>query len=470
MIEMSHYEERILELFVLKSPDLADTQAEIQQHLDLCPSCHSRVEEIMAYYADLRTELDSVDQNQESPRQLPVKARSRTLPTYFEQIGKLRRAPPQQIAFRLWDILRMNPYRTVGVGAMLAVALVALLWLRPTLSGNTNPAYYKLDQQKGFVRLFNARDEELWHLSVPIESLTDVSTFPLFSKIADLDGNGINKLIATNPVYYDGKLLPWELKIFGSTGSLETAVEFGKRLNFRGRDYSGLYLPKTIEVVGQENGTKGEILCVAGNGRSPTMIARLNAKGQTLGEYWHFGDIIRMKQKILEDGKNVLVFVGALDIDEIERQETRSSATVVVLDPSKLSGESESGVTRGFGYSTTPAEIAYINIPPNSIDSALGVQRLSALFYSVESKDISITVQSNGPSGMWGLTYLFDAKLNVIEVKADDGIFYAVRANNAGRKKDIMLPDSTYLQSLKSRVRYWGGTSWATKPTFIHSP
>ena len=467
---MSHYEERILELFVLKSPDLADRQAEIQQHLDLCPSCHSRVEEIMAYYADLRTELDSVHRNQESPRQLPVKAGSRTLPSYFERIGKLRQAPPQQIAFRLWDILRMNPYRTAGAGAIIAVALIALLWLRPTLFGNTNPAYYKLDQQKGFVRLFNARDEELWHLSVPIETLTDVSMFPLFSKVADLDGNGVNKLIATHPVYYDGKLLPWELKIFGSTGSLQTAVEFDKLLSFRGRDYSGIYQPKTIEIIGQEKGTRRDILCVVGNGRSPTMVARLDAKGQKLGEYWHFGDLVRMKRGVLEGGREALFVVGTLDIEEIESQETLSSASLIVLDPSKLSGESESGVTRGFGYSTTPAEIAYINIPPNGIDSALGVQRLSALFSSGESKDISISVQSDGPNGRWGLTYLFDARFNVTEVKADDGIFHAVRASNASGKKSTMLPDSTYLKSLRSRVRYWTGTSWTTKPSFIHSP
>ncbi|HTX17516.1 MAG TPA: hypothetical protein VMG34_02555, partial [Bacteroidota bacterium] len=289
---MIHFEDKTLELFVLGAPDSDIDRRGIEAHLEVCASCRKRKEEIASYYAEVRSELRDAESNAEPVEMLPARRHESTLQAYFERFESMERGARRPVSIRMWDSVRMHPYRYAGVGLLAGIVLLAVLVVLPSRISNTgNLSYYKIDKVNGFIKLYNNQNVEEWGISAPIESVADPGGIDRYIKIADLRGDGRTEVVYLGPAYYQGSMLPWGIKIFGPSGALQHELPFQRTQSFRWRDYSGNYEPRGLDLFPSGKNKALDIFCTMTSFRSPSVLARISNSGEVIGEYWHFGNL-----------------------------------------------------------------------------------------------------------------------------------------------------------------------------------
>ena len=77
---MIHFEDKILELFVLGVSDISVDRNEIEAHLGVCSSCRKRRDEIASFYAELRSELREAETTAGQPEMLPARTNAAKIP------------------------------------------------------------------------------------------------------------------------------------------------------------------------------------------------------------------------------------------------------------------------------------------------------------------------------------------------------------------------------------------------------
>src|SRR2546422_2986690 len=80
----------------------------------------------------------------------------------------------------------------------------------------------------------------------------------------------------------------------------------------------------------------------------PNQVAVLDGRGAIVGEYWHAGHLLTVAQAELVGKGSIQVLLGGDD-------KTHRQATVVVLDPGKLTGVVKS---------SQEGPLQFINLPP----------------------------------------------------------------------------------------------------------
>ena len=189
--------------------------------------------------------------------------------------------------------------------------------------------------------------------------------------------------------------------------------EFGdEHVVFRDKSHDASFMPLYPLVLDRSQNSSIQILVSASNQRSPFFTARLDAKGNILGRYWHYGTLGH--QYLVDiDGSNEkkLILCG---VNDIEEGTNGSFAVIAVLDPAKIIGESESAATRGFGKTTSTAEICYVRLPASDLNRAAGTissdivlesERENVLRFFARSAPVdrvrSLSIYSQRTYGWW---------------------------------------------------------------------
>jgi hypothetical protein len=328
------------------------------------------------------------------------------------------------------------------------------------LGKDLNPQAYDYNLSTNTLEVRNSRNEFLW--STPSRDLAEIGNTELhvqsvFTFVSDLDGDGHNEVVTLVPgTLADGGQARGCVRIFDYGGNLLSSNTLGENVRFGGRRYdqdqhysfggSGL-------VVVRGDG-KREIIASAVHFRSPSVVSRISARGENLGEYWHYGHLGEIHAfRSSENGAERVVLAGTND--------ARDSAgvrfpVVVVLDPQRIAGHCESRGTRGSGFPVSAAEVAYISFPLTEADSAFGTLPFVKYVTVSDGGLLHVVVMSGVPeeAARFALEYVLDENYKVSEVLPMDN------SNNTLatlHQKGLIrnLSDAGYRRRFKDAVKYW---------------
>jgi hypothetical protein len=206
-------------------------------------------------------------------------------------------------------------------------------------------------------------------------------------------------------------------------------------------------------VIVQDSAGKGsEIIVTAFSGRSPTVIARLDANGNILGEYWHFGMLRGLFAFDLDgDGRKEVIASGTNDMNDVLGDPDVSQAVFVIIDPGKLIGRHESRATRGFGFSTSEAERAYIRLPRSDMEETLRLSNGVSIIRRTADSLLFVRVDTGNQLNAITFNYYFSNSLRLVSLKSTD-INAAIHARLKREGKIRSTLDEDYLKKLGDEV------------------
>jgi hypothetical protein len=194
----------------------------------------------------------------------------------------------------------------------------------------------------------------------------------------------------------------------------------------------------------------------------------MNGRGELLGEYWHFGHLLRPRTVPSTAGSGeFVILMGSNDADS---NGGGHFPIIAVLDPSKITGRSEATATRGFGLPASSAEVAYIRIPSSDMDD--GLHAVTTVVKGVmpgNDRRWSFIVEGkNDTTTISGFEYVFDASWRIEAVLSVDGNA-RIRAGLLEKGLVHGQIDQQYLDALKNSVEYWDGHRWMREFSLIQS-
>jgi hypothetical protein len=219
-----------------------------------------------------------------------------------------------------------------------------------------------------------------------------------------------------------------------------------------------------VDNFGADN--KKEIFSGVDNGRSPWFLARFDAIGNTLGRYWHFGQMSRLYGAELDSTKSKQILLcGVNQVRELEKDQF---AVMEVIDPEKIVGDAEASATRGFGFHVSGAELFYIRIPESDMEIALGLHPDPPVLISSDGEpQIRIVVgRTSSTEPPIGFEYIFskDMSLQGVKYQSQDVEIHATLKKEG---KISSTFDKKYMDELKNAVRYWDGKKWKKEVTKV---
>lgn len=461
---MQHFDEHTLELYVLGAREASADRAEIESHIESCHACRTTVGEMRRFHADLAEALESED----APV-LPARALARRAPGVMTASDRLSPAPyaPRTASQKLRYFIIRNPVAAAAAGIGIAACLVGLgMFLSIPLGRDAadpaaritdwNPMFARVNDRELYLEVYNAADDLLWKKKLdgdPDRARIQSNGRITSTVVTDLDGDGMREVVTIAQFADDPRRSRRGLRIFDGRRRLLKDTLFAEEVAYLNRTYSPFINVDGL-IVRESAGSPGKEILLSGNswGRSPRVMIRLNERWETLGRYWHFGDITPFHlQDITGDGLDELFVIG--QNDAVDDSPVGSVPVLIVVDPSKIVGRTKSNACPGFHWEGTEAELFYVEFPATSLDSAL---HRSSSVIGVEPVGDGTLAVAVGQSEMF-FTYFLSTDMRVLEVKSNDTILREFsRMRREGSLRGSV--DEAYLLELRSRVRYWDGT------------
>ncbi len=459
---MKHPDEHTLELYVLNAESVATQRAEIEDHLRSCAGCKFLVGEISSFYTELDQELQKTDEHTAVLGERALMKRNHNLTLWEERLAlgpwSGWGSPVKKVKY----CIRRYPIATAGTTfAFAALAGIGLLMGYREITRDVNPAYVALNGSSGFFEVYNRRNELLWERLVnglkdivEDEGITGTRRYA----VADLNADGKSEVLTTLALDGLPEVPLRNLHIFDGEGNYSDVV-FERNVSYRGKRYE---IPVRLDggslllLDSTDNGTF-ELFLTVKNDRSPNAVLRINNRGEVIGEYWHYGQITSFYfYDIGGDGRDELIVCGFNDVND---EKEPSIPVIIVLDPRKISGRMESGLTRGFGHGATDAEKYCIRLPLTEYNMyahiGAGVRRM----WVRGDRFIFLSGFSDQAGLRNDLEFVFSKSLEplrVISSTQSKELF-----NREYAQKHIMTRlDDAYLDYLKSQIRFWDGKEW----------
>jgi len=465
--QMDHIDEHILELYALGASSVKGKRRAIKAHLAACEGCRRLLEQMQVFYYEAESKAQEQNGLTMATRESLLRRSQELVP--LEEIG-----PPgiftevRTPLNRFRGFVHMHPVISSG-GTLVLVALMAVLLsvfrTRPTQDDNAS--YVHLNESQGMLEVYNRGNEKLWQIaSAELSNVAQVERTRGVSltEVADLDGDGRNEIVTVVPCLGEDRIQRNIIHIFSADKKLRKRIEFGGPIQFQGVQYSGNHSSLGL-VVGDfcGNGRK-EIVVTSTDVRSPCAVERFDADGNLLGVYWHFGtlDVIHAID-LHHDGKIQIVLSGLHDPVE---PRTERFPVIVVLDPSKIAGKTESSASKGFGLPGSSAEAFYVQLPRSELNEAMSsepyINRFDLLSFNATDV-LSFWLRGTAPDRLPIFEFRFSMNMQAIAVKAED---QTVRLY---QKQFGAALDKDYLARLKEGIMYWDGERWKKERTTVSS-
>jgi hypothetical protein len=466
---MKHVDHHTLELYVLKSASIRGKRRSVANHLAACPHCRTIADEILLIYTEAEKHIQ---QMHDVPVVSQVAVREWNKHSLASREYDSR--PPERVNRSLVRrFVRFSRSRPVVTSTGLVATIVFLVigtmnvmrWIAPA----SNPSQLHYDISRDVLEVYDEKENLLWQK--PSRGLrgiqgTESISGTRYTLIGDLDGQGRNDVISMLPNESNSaQQLNNTIRIYDSNGHMIVSRALGTDVNYAGRVYPGAQFGGGgLALAHDPSGTGMDIVASAPHFRSPSVIVRMNGRGELLGEYWHFGHLVRPRtvQSTAGSGEFVIL-MGSNDSDS----SGRDFPIIAVLDPSKITGQSEATATRGFGFPASRAEVAYIRLPRSDIDDAFhaGVEVLRVT--PGDERHWSFIVTGNDAPNGSCFEYVFDASWRIEAVLSSNG---NARIRARLQEKGLVHGqiDQQYLDALKNSVEYWDGQKWAREFNLVH--
>ena len=460
---MNHFDQNTIELFVLGSLKAVAIRDELEQHLKECYTCRSLAEELAQFHQMVDGSQPLLKEHVEADETEALAIR----PVYSlgKSITDLERVMPSLPA-RAWGFAARRPFvSSISVVAVVVLVAIAVNAARRTTIPEVSSAV--VNESLGALVAYDKSGASLWQIPVlnAKELNKDWSLSHIeYVQVADLFKDGKKEVLTTLPLPNEG----WRKKFVRAFDSQQVIVmekEFGnEHVVFRDKTYDASFMPLYPLVLDGPDKRSSQILVAASNQRSPFFLARLDTRGNILGRYWHYGTL--GYQSLMDpDGSNErrIVLCG---VNDVEEKTVGSFAAIVVLDPMRITGETESAVTKGFGKATSDAELCYIQLPVSDMNLATGTI-LSSIILESKNEDV-FRFSARSPTADFDpqFEFVFSKDLRIMEVKSNTATdILHERLKKEGKIRSTL--DRKYLEDLKHRVKYWNGVAWESVPTLI---
>jgi hypothetical protein len=353
---------------------------------------------------------------------------------------------------------------------MLSSCVLGLVLVLLKVNGvfkDSNPDHAMLNVSLGGLVVYNKGDEVLWQIPQILTEGTaiDENRRQVYhSCVGDLDGDGRNEVVTTLPMPGEGVRMKY-LRVFDSKRTVKWEVEFGAPdVNFHGQGYDATFEPLFPFILSYPDRKSKEILVAASNGRSPMYMARLDDQGARLGRMWHYGVLGSQYMVDLQgDGNKELILCGWNDVDE---KRTGPSAVIVVVDPKKIVGETESAATRGFGLTATGCELYYILLPQTDISIAMNSWLTVITLEKDKESVLRFSAYGVKPEDTEQFEFIFSRDLKILQVMSSTSSDL-LHAKLKKEGKISSIRDEKYLEDLKNRVKYWNGQKWVGEHVMV---
>ena len=465
---MTHIDQHILELYVLGSKDVLRRRASIDRHLVECAGCRSLVDEMREYYGDVDRKYSDRAKDVSISEHVLTK-RNVAIPSLFTPVAAPVLRREGAVGEVRWFI-RQHPFLSASSGVFLlgALALLASFVVKSPFEDRTLVSF-KYNVGENTLEALNGDNDVLWK-KPSVDVTRTVSSEGQYrihkTLVAELDEDGKNELLTIVPLW-DTRRSDWAegLRVFNSDSDLIWESQFNRSTHYGDRLYAADYNPVDM-LVDKRKAEKGQDVLVAlCNNRSPYFLARFDHRGMLVGEYWHFGQLARISSFTAQPGEKPLILLAG--INDMDDATNRSFPVVVAIDPNELNGQTESSVTRGFGYPKSKAEVFYVRLPRTDIADALETSEAVTVRMKGDGSTARFCVST---SERVGLEYVFSSSMEVMEVKPFSG-FEALHASLASEGKIRSVYGPAYLENLKKGVRYWDGKEWRKEVTRLqHGP
>jgi hypothetical protein len=311
-----------------------------------------------------------------------------------------------------------------------------------------------LNPEQNLIDIYGRDNIRLWSLpALALKEWEGENTSHGTSRVevGDLNGDGRGEVVTTAPLA--GTNSQQELvRAFDSRQNLLFEREMGIPVQFRGVRYTDRMNAWPLVIVQDSAGKGSEIIVTAFSGRSPTVIARLDANGNILGEYWHFGMLRGLFAFDLDgDGRKEVIASGTNDMNDVLGDPDVSQAVFVIIDPGKLIGRHESRATRGFGFSTSEAERAYIRLPRSDMEETLRLSNGVSIIRRTADSLLFVRVDTGNQLNAITFNYYFSNSLRLVSLKSTD-INAAIHARLKREGKIRSTLDEDYLKKLGDEV------------------
>jgi hypothetical protein len=473
---MEHPEEHKLELYVLGSQKVALERKQMEEHLTECAGCASIVADLTAFYAAADADFDRLRTDAVPERRTLAKTQAEVKP-FDDRFGAplpyVDRVPMSRVRYFVYKHPFVAGGGTFALGVAAVLALSLLRSAGPVPIRDTNPSYKIYNEAENRIDIYNKYDQKLWDLPTP-EAKDAAALEREFGAartvVADLDSDGLNEVLTTRRIG-DEPPYPLCLKIFDSTKEIRKRICFDRRVDYLARqNYSPLFNASSVLVNDRESGKKEILVTLTNSGRSPCFIARLDAQGNEIGTYWHFGNVDGLFP-IECNGTKGIILVGINDTPDTVRGEF---PVVIVLDPTKIRANRKSSASPGFGLPFSDAELYYVRIPLTDMHIALNqhavVRSLDVHRNDVLDFNVAFPSVVGGYEGEENpaFDYIFSKDMSVLQVKSTTSAerFHAIMARQGKVRGRI---DEEYLENLKNGVRYWDGKEWRKEKVMVHS-
>jgi hypothetical protein len=460
-VVVNHPSENTLELFVLNAPSVAGQRREIEAHLNRCDGCRQLVTQMGMFYGHAER-LEGNEGNMSIDQMLAK--RPDALLRRYRQERQVFAVPERSRLVRISDFMRSHPYISGG-GALFGLALLSIAVVVLTSSiRDKNPSFVHVNAQQGMIEVYNQKKEKLWQLpGTNLQQSEDPHFYQQSQRVGavDLDGDGTREVLSCLQIASSVGQENDGFSILSADRTVRSFVRFERPIKYNGLDYPSKLSPLAF-VAGHSANGESDIFVAALNSRSPMILARLNSRGEVIGEYWHFGHLpLVLITDIDGDGKEEIVLGG---VDDTRDSNGGRFPVVVILDPERIEGITESGATRGFGKQIATAEKYHIRFPISDLEAAInapgsvtGMERL--VFNGEPALSFWVKQRLNGEIAV-AFEYIFSHRLQILQVRSS-GPSEILRGRLVKEGKLTGVIDSIYLRNLKRQLMYWDGFEWS---------
>lgn len=478
---MLHVDEHTLELYALGAPEAQPRRAEITSHLSECAGCRDLVAEMTRFHAELADQMERAVPAKTPPgRALATRDREGLLRPAAEPYAPPVRYAPRTPMQKFRYLMIRYPAAAAVAGVTMAASFLALGMLisgsfrspaPPEAITDRNPALLNYNAASEMLEVLNIGHQLLWEKKSPSLLATQQTERTRNTKrsiITDLDGDGTNEVVTTIGLLGHDSLFAAgdAVKVFDGDGKLRWSRQFSEAVPYPGRSYSSLFVPRGI-FAWTDPATGGKNLLVIADhiSRSPALVYRLDAAGQIVGKFWHFGIVdAAIFRAIGPETRPKFVISGKNDV--IDDSTHGEFAFVAVLDPSRILGERRSVKSPVYSLPASDAESFYVRFPKTDFDS---VANVTAAVRHLDGSDPSMLMVVCGPDDGWTLDYAFDNALALAGVKSQD--WTDARHKELERQGKLTRTiNESYLSSLRDGVRYWDGSTWQKDRAPIRPP
>lgn len=426
---MKHYDENIIELYALGSPEIVSIKNDIKRHFSECYSCNEIYLRIKEFYSAVEGAAQ-IDEN----RTKSLSTKSLSIKPFFGDNKHPGTLLPKTIIGKTYFLIRTYPVKS-GLSLVAAIAIFLLGLNYKSITRDTNPAYLITNDSLKVLQIYNQSNEKLFELPFTLfgSGEHEISYNVKLSCVDDLRQEGKKQIISIVPGLLNSVLYSDTIKVFNYNAQLIKKAKIGRSVKYDGKELADNFNAFSLIVDDFDKDGQKEIYVGAQSLNSPYVLIKLDNNLNVLGEYWHYGHFWGMN-KVKVGDKTGILLCGLNDLEK-----SKEYPVLAFIDPIGLNGIYQSENTPVFNDLKLYREIYYKKIPRSSISDSIRQKPRMHCLISLGNNELKVSYGLAGlsnSSNYGKLILTLNNNFDIVNVIGDD-TFNRIWGNDNYIKKQI---------------------------------